>query len=181
MLDVEGFVQTGRPDRTYASAPQAEFDFGPYRVSSQVSIRSGLPRRGVAGGECRLTVVDVASGSKVECRFERVGMPLGSELMHGIAGSLDDDPFTVRRTTGPQLCRRDRIIHVTGPVDLTVGYEHRRSVIRAAKNPARLLWTSSSGGLLSRDTSHREAAVICVLVVNSVDESSSLWRFLPFL
>lgn len=115
------------------------------------------------------------------CEFERVGMPLGSELMHGIAGSVDGEPFLVRRTGGPHLRRRHRVVHVSGAVDLSLGYEHHHSVIRAGGDRTGVLWTSTSGGLLSRDASHREATVICALVVNAVDQSSSLLRFLPFL
>jgi hypothetical protein len=58
--------------------------------------------------------------------------------------------------------------YVSGAVDLSLGYEHRH-------------WTSSSGGLLSPDATHREASVICILVVNAVEQSSSLVRFLHFL
>lgn len=182
MLELDGFVRAGRPrGRSYWAAPPAEYDFGPYRVSEQNTIRTGLPRRGVAGGKCRLDVLDPASGSSVVCEFDRVGMPLGSELMHGIAGRLDGEPFLVRRTSGLRLRRKDRVVHVSGAVDLSLGYEHRRSEIRAGGDGDRVLWTSTSGGLLSHDASHREAAVVCVLVVNAVDQSSSLLRFLPFL
>ncbi|MDQ6722350.1 MAG: hypothetical protein M3003_16370 [Candidatus Dormibacteraeota bacterium] len=182
MSDVDTFVKAGRAARrSYASAPETQFDFGPYSVSSQVTIRTGLPRQGVAGGKCRLNVTDPASGSSIVCEFERVGMPLGFELMHGIAGNVDGEPFVVRRTRGPRLLRRDRTVDVSGAVGLSVGYEYRQSAIRSDDDPGRLLWTSSSGGLLSLDASHREAAVICVLVVNAVDQSSSLRRFLHFL
>jgi hypothetical protein len=178
MSDMDTFVKAGRPARrSYASGPETQFDFGPYSITSQVTIRTGLPRRGVAGGKCRLKVTDPDSGSSSVCEFERVGMPLGFELMHGIAGNVDGEPFVVRRTRWPRLRRRHRTVDVSGAVSLSVGYEHRQSVIRSSEDPAPLLWTSSSGGLLSLDASHREAAVICVLVVNALDQSSSLRRF----
>lgn len=177
---VDAFKAGRAARRSFASAPRAEFDFGPYRVTSEVTVPTGLPRRGV-GSKTRLEVLEPASGSTVVCEFERVGMPIGSELLHGIAGSVAGEPFLVRRTGGPKLRRRDRVVAVSGAVDLSLGYEHRQSVIRASGDGARVLWTSTSGGLLSRDASHREAAVICVLVVNAVDQSSSLLRFLPFL
>jgi hypothetical protein len=180
MLEVEGFVKAGRPKgRSYWSDPPTEFDFGPYRVESRVTIPTGVPRRGV-GSKTWLDVVDPGSGSRLACEFDRVGTPIGFELMHGIAGQVGGDPFLVRRAGGPRLRRKHRVVHVSGAVDLRIGYEHRRSVIRAGDG-GRVLWTSSSGGLLSPSASHREAAVICILVVNAVDQSSSLLRFLPFL
>lgn len=181
MLDMDDFVKAGRAARrSFASAPRAEFDFGPYRVTSEVTIPTGLPRRGV-GSKTRLEVLDPRSASTIVCELERVGMPLGSELLHGIAGSLDGEPLMVRRHGGPKLRRKDRVVDVSGAVDLVLGYEHRHSVIRDSGNPARVLWTSTSGGSLSPDATHREAAVICVLIVNAVDQSSSLLRFLPNL
>lgn len=182
MPEADHFIRAGRPARrSYGSAPTAQFDFGPYRVTSHVELRAGLPRRGVAGGKSRFEVVDPASGESLVCEFDRVGMPLGAELMHGIAGRLDCESFSVRRTGGPRLWRKDRVVHVSGAVDLSLGYEHRHSVIRAGGEGTRVLWRSTSGGLLSRDASQREAAVICALVVNAVDQSSSMLRFLPFL
>lgn len=181
MLEVEGFVNAGgRPrGRTLWSAPPAEFDFGPYRVTREVTVRTGLPRKG-AGSRCQLTVVEAPSGSSVECELERVGMPLMTELRRGIAGTVDGEPFTVRRTGGLGLRRRDRVVEISGAVGLSLGYERRQTMIRRADDST-LVWTSASGGLLSLDVDLREAAVICMLVVNSVQQSSSMLRFLHFL
>ena len=177
----EDFVRAGRAGEAFV-APTAEFDFGPFRVKSQITHQSGLlPRRGVAGSKCHLNVSDSASDTAVVCELERVGMPLGRELLHGIQGSLDGQPFLVRRTARVRLRRRDRVVHVSGAIDLTLGYESRSTTLRVGGPAGRLLWTSSSGGLLARDATHREAAVACVLVVNSVDQSGSLLRFLSFL
>lgn len=178
---MDDFVNAGSAARrSFASAPRAEFDFGPYRVTSEVTVPTGLPRRG-AGSKTWLEVLDPVSRSTVVCEFERVGMPIGSESLHGIGGNVAGGSFLVRRNGGPKLRRKDRVVEVSGMVDLALGYEHRRSVIRAKGDPARVLWTAMSGGLLSRDASHREAAVICALVVSSVDQSSSLLRFLSNL
>lgn len=107
-------------------------------------------------------------------------MPLMTELRCGVAGSVDGEPFSVRRTGGLGLRRRDRVVEISGAVGLSLGYEHRRSVICRADDST-LVWTSASGGLLSPDVSLREAAVICMVVVNSVHQSSSMLRFLHFV
>lgn len=182
MVDVDGFVNAGRPrGRSRWSAPPPEFEFGPYSVSRDTTIRVGLPRRGVAGGETHLVVTHSGTGYRAICELERVGMPLMSELKHGIRGSVDGEPFVVRRTGGLQLRRKDRLVVVSGVVNLSLSYEHGRSVIHGRGERALLLWTSSSGGLLSRDATHKEAAVVCMLVVNAFEQSTSLTRFLHFL
>jgi len=181
MLEIAGFVTAGRLlRRSYWENPPAEFGFGGYRVHSQFSIPTGLPRRGV-GSRTRLDVVDPATDARLVCELDRVGMPLMAELMVGIEGPLNREPFLVRRTGGPRLRRRARVVSVTGPVDLSLGYEHHHSVIHAGGERPRLLWTSSSGGLLSRAATHREVSVICALVVNGIEQSSPLARFLHFL
>lgn len=73
-----------------------------------------------------------------------------------------------------------RVVEISGAVGLSLGYERRQSMIRRADDST-LVWTSASGGLLSLDVDLREAAVICMLVVNSVQQSSSMLRFLHFL
>lgn len=67
-------------------------------------------------------------------------MPIGLELLHGIAGRIDGEPFLVRRNGGPELRRKDRVIEVSGAVDLSLGYEHRQSVI--ASRATRSSWAA---------------------------------------
>lgn len=102
------------------------------------------------------------------------------ELKRGIGGRVDGDAFTLQRRGGPRLRRRNRMLHVCGAVDLRVGFQGRHAVIWSGADD-RLLWASASGGRLSAPVSHRDAAVICVLVVNGIEQSTSLWRWLQGL
>ena len=102
------------------------------------------------GSRTRLDVLNPASGARIVCEFDRVGMPIGSELMHGIAGSVEGETFLVRRTGGPRPRRKDRVVQVSGAVHLSLGYERRHAVIRAGADRTRVLWTSMSGGMLAR-------------------------------
>lgn len=180
MLSADGLSPAGRPrGRTPWSAPPAQFKFGRFNVTRKTFVRTGLPKKGVAGSSTCLVVVDPSTAQAV-CEFDRVGMPLMSELWHGIAGRLDGEAFSVRRTTGPRLRRRDRTVEVSGAVSLRLSYESRESVIRRGVDGP-MLWTSRSGGQLSDDASLAEGAVACALIVNAVHQSSSPFRFLRFL
>jgi hypothetical protein len=102
------------------------------------------------------------------------------ELIRGIAGSLNDQAVMVRRLHGPRLTRKNRTVRVSGPMELIIAYERPYTTIRSADDAA-IVWTSRSGGLLIADASLEEATLVCSLVVNAVDQSSSLWRYAAFI
>jgi hypothetical protein len=149
------------------------------RVACEVKSMPGLPRKGVAGSQTFVQLFDPSTAVVSMCRLDRVGMRLGSELILGVEGAVDGQPFTVRRLSRFALLRSRRTLHVSGVVDLLVCYRRFEKTVRSGARPEAVLWTSRSGGRMSNQASIEEAGVICALVINDFPSASSfLARFL---
>ena len=171
---VECDLRTAR--KAFMSAPHADFSFGSLRVTTSVS------RDRLRDPSQMIAKFQTLSGERTVATLNHVGPPPGAALSRGIDGTLDDSRFVVSRN-GPRIRRRSRIVSVSGVVSLQArSYWVAKSTIARSGARGQVICESDGRTANVLDTATTaEFVICCLLLVNSVPESTSLFRWLNYL
>lgn len=160
--------------KAFGSAPRSQFRFGPLRVSTAIQ-----PRARLRDGSRLAAIFRSPQGRELTAELPFLGTYGGLALSAGVDGTLDDEPFTISRN-GPRLRRRSRVVTVSGAVELQAASSWFAKAKIWEPGPSHRLICQSDGGSasLASDASFEQAAICCLLLTNSIPESTSLLRWL---
>ena len=174
IIDCE--LRTAR--KAFMSAPDADFSFGPLRVTTSFSRGDHLRDPAQMVGR----FFQPLSGELTVATLNCVGAPPGAALWRGIDGTLDDGGFVVSRN-GPRMRRRSRIVSVSGAVNLqaTSSWFAKSTIARSGGRGQVICESDGKNAKVVDTATTAELVICCLLLINSIPESTSLLRWLNYL